>query len=86
MDLRAILWLLLPDSLDSLLFFFFFREKAAGAEQQRLCLARLWHSVCRCPCGAWGAPGCPGTQAWSPQGTLHCPARGLLLLLGQCLL
>lgn len=59
MDLRAILWLLLPDSLDSLLFFFFCREKAAGAEQQRLSLARL-RAFC-VPLSLWGV-GC----SWLP--------------------
>lgn len=69
MDLRAILWLFLPDSLDSLFFcccvfscfvglvvcLFFFREKAAGAEQQRCCLLSFGCSVCCCPHGVWGA-------------------------------
>uniref|UniRef100_A0A8C0TZZ1 non-specific serine/threonine protein kinase n=1 Tax=Cyanistes caeruleus TaxID=156563 RepID=A0A8C0TZZ1_CYACU len=97
MDLRAILWLLLPDSLDSLVFcwvffgFFCFREKAAGAEQQRGCLAGLWlFWVCL---SLWGwlalaalgtRPGHHGHPALpSPRAAAAWAVFGLMLLHGS---
>lgn len=92
-DLRAVLWLFLPDLLDNLVFllvflalFFCFRRKVASAEQQKCCLAQLWVFCVLLSLWGMGGSACPGDPDQVTAGAMHCPGPGLLLLLGQGLL